>query len=354
MPLTASDFEYPLASELIALKPPAGRDESRLMTLTRHDGRLSHYRFSNLPALLREGDLLVLNDTRVVPAKFAARRKTGGRIEGLFCREIELGEWEVLLKGAGRCKTGETLLAEADCEVRLELRENLGEGRYTLGVTPPVAAEETLEHIGAAPLPPYIRRPGPMTDEQDRRRYQTVYASRPGAVAAPTAGLHFTDALLEELGRAGVGIACVTLHVGLGTFAPVKAENLAAHKMHAEWYDLPSVTAEKINAARADRRRIVAVGTTSLRVLEAVAGCGRDLSATSGWTDLFIYPPANFNAVDALITNFHLPRSTLLMLVAAFCRPGGDGGVKMILDAYAEAQRLQYRFYSYGDAMLIE
>ena len=354
MPLTASDFEYPLEPELIAQEPLPRRDESRLMRLSRSDGRLAHHRFSDVPALVREGDVLVLNDTRVIPAKFTVRRQTGGRLEALFCRELQKGLWEVLLKGAGRCHGGETLQAEAGEPLSLKLVESLGAGSYAVRVAFAGPAVELLERIGSAPLPPYIRRPGGMTDEQDRQRYQTVYASAPGAVAAPTAGLHFTEALLDELRGGGVEIAFVTLHVGPGTFAPVKGEDLAAHRMHPEWYRLPGETAKKLNAARAAGRRIVAVGSTSLRVLETAAARGGPFAETSGWTDLFVYPPAEFRAVDALITNFHLPRSTLLMLVAAFCRPGGIGGVKMIMDAYAEARRLRYRFYSYGDAMLID
>ncbi|HUS46807.1 MAG TPA: tRNA preQ1(34) S-adenosylmethionine ribosyltransferase-isomerase QueA [Phycisphaerae bacterium] len=354
MAVNASDFEYPLEPELIAQQPLPSRDESRLMRLRRSDGCLTHHRFSNLPELLRAGDVLVLNDTRVIPAKFTARRESGGRIEALFCDEIKPGFWRVMLKGAGRCKAGETLLVEGQGPVRLKLLANLEAGRFEVSVSPAAGAVELLEMIGSAPLPPYIRRPGAMTDQQDRQRYQTVYASAPGAVAAPTAGLHFTGGLLERLRGAGVEIVFVTLHVGPGTFAPVKCEDLPDHKMHSEWYRLPATTAERLNAARAGRRRVVAVGSTSLRVLESAAARGEPLGETSGWTGLFLYPPAEFRIVDALITNFHLPRSTLLMLVAGFCRPGGTGGVKMILDAYAEARRLRYRFYSYGDAMLIE
>ncbi|MHC4983657.1 MAG: tRNA preQ1(34) S-adenosylmethionine ribosyltransferase-isomerase QueA [Planctomycetota bacterium] len=350
----ASDFDYPLEADLIAQQPLPRREASRLMRLTRADARLSHHRFSDLPDLLKGEELLVLNDTRVIPAKLALRRRTGGKLEGLFCREVEFGRWEVLLRGGGRCKAGETLLAEAQEDIGLELLESLGEGRYIVRVTPAAPAVIMLEKIGSTPLPPYVRRPGAMTDKQDRQRYQTVYASAPGAVAAPTAGLHFTETLLEKLRGRGVEVAFVTLHVGLGTFAPVKAEDLSSHKMHSEWYKLPAETAEKLNAARAGRRRIVAVGSTSLRVVETVAARSGPFAETGGWADLFIYPPAEFRATDALITNFHLPRSTLLMLVAAFCAPASTAGVKMILDAYAEARRLRYRFYSYGDAMLIE
>jgi len=349
-----SDFGYRLPPERIAQRPLDRREDSRLLRLLRETGRIEHRRFPEVPNLLRAGDVLVINDTRVLPARFVARRASGGRIEGLFCREIETGLWETMLKGAGRCAPGERLSLDGAAGASLILRENRGRGRYVVGVEPAAPAEGLLERIGGTPLPPYIRRPGPLTDDQDRARYQTVYASRPGAVAAPTAGLHFTPELLAQLEAAGVEAVRVTLHVGPGTFAPVKAEDPAGHRMHAEWYELSARTVERLNVARRERRRIVAVGTTSLRTLETAAAGGGDFVATGGWTELFVYPPAEFRAVGALITNFHLPRSTLLMLVAAFCTPGRTDGIRMILDAYAEAIRRGYRFYSYGDAMLIE
>ena len=352
MALQASDFEYELASGLIAQAPLTRRDISRLMVLDRTTGAPQHRKFHQIHQLLEPGDLLVLNDTRVVPAKFLSRRKTGGGIEGLFLGELHPGCWEVMLKGAGRCRLGERIELVGSGGVQLLLQENLKEGRWVVELDPLSSAEQLLARAGSAPLPPYIRRPGPLDDAEDRRRYQTVYASRPGAVAAPTAGLHFTQKLLDTLRAGGVQITCLTLHVGLGTFAPVKGDDLGEHKMHAEWYEVSTDAAEKLNCARSDGRRIIAVGTTTVRVLEGVAPRGK-FAPTSGWTDIFIYPPAEFLAVDAMITNFHLPRSTLLMLVAAFCSPGNTSGVKMILDAYAEAIRLKYRFYSFGDAMLI-
>ncbi len=352
--LTTGDFDYNLDPRRIAQVPLQRRDQSKLMVLDRCDGRRSHRIFADLPQLLHSGDLLVLNKTRVVPAKFHCRRQTGGRIEGLFLRESSPGQWNVMFKGAGRCKVGEKLQIEGAASITLELLENLGAGRWQVACSDASPAEQTLQKIGQTPLPPYIHRPGAISDGEDRLKYQTVYASSPGAVAAPTAGLHFTDALLAELKRAEIELAYVTLHVGMGTFLPVKAENLAAHEMHEEWYELSAETAGQLNAARESGRRIVAVGTTSLRVLETLARRGDRFEQHSGWTDLFIYPPAEFKAVGALITNFHLPRSTLLMLAAAFCSPGDTRGVKMILDAYAEAQKMEYRFYSYGDAMLIE
>jgi len=356
MTLTASDFDYPLAAELIADEPAEPRDRSRLMVLRRADGRTRHRRFFELDQVLRTGDLLVVNDTRVIPAKFTCRRSSGGKIDGLFLREELRGRWEVLLRNAGRCKVAEGLLVDAAEEVELRLREDLGQGRWMVSVRPSAPAEEILQRVGSTPLPPYIRRDDPTAEAADRMRYQTIYADRPGAVAAPTAGLHFTEALFGRLALRGIETTEVTLHVGLGTFAPLKTEDLRSHDMHAEWYKLPARAARKINAARKDRRRVVAVGTTSVRVLEAAARQRRcpDLGPSSGWTKLFLYPPAEFRAVDALITNFHLPRSTLLMLAAAFCSPGRTDGLETILGAYAEARRLRYRFYSYGDAMLIE
>ena len=360
MALRTSDFDYPLDGDLIAQEPLAQRDCSRLMVLSRRDGSRAHHVFAELPSLLRPGDLLVLNDTRVVPARFFCRRKTGGKIEGLFLRSVSPGTWEVLLRNAGRCRIGERIaLATAAERIELVLQEALGEGAWRVGVAPPRPAAEVLAQAGRTPLPPYIRREAapdrpPATEAEDRRRYQTVYAARDGAVAAPTAGLHFTERLFEGLAERGVETARVTLHVGLGTFAPVKSEDLAAHAMHREWHELPAAAATALNAARAEGRRIVAVGTTSVRVLESAVGPAGRFGAASGWTDIFIYPPAEFRATDALITNFHLPRSTLVMLVAAFCCPGGTDGVRMILGAYADAVRRRYRFYSYGDAMLIE
>jgi S-adenosylmethionine:tRNA ribosyltransferase-isomerase len=372
-PLTTADFDYALDESLVAQSPLAQRDESRLMVLHRGDGRIGDRRFSELPSLLRRGDLLVLNDTRVIPAKFFCRRGSGGRIEGLFLRETRRGEWEVLLKNAGRCKAGESLAmttpdgGETAAPARIELKENAGEGRWLIAAAPAEPAAVILERLGITPLPPYIRRAGQSAagGDADRPRYQTVYARAPGAVAAPTAGLHFTPRVFEALSAAGVLTARVTLHVGLGTFLPVKVERLASHAMHSEWYELSGETAAQLTAARREGRRIVAVGTTSVRVLETAAAQqasqaanrgqprAREFAAASGWTDIFLYPPREFRAVDALLTNFHLPRSTLLMLVAAFCSPGTTDGLQTILAAYAHAQAERYRFFSYGDAMLI-
>ena len=374
--LRTNDFDFPFDDALIAQVPLGGRDQSRLLMLKRPGGRVSHHRFADLPDLLRQGDLLVLNDTKVIPARFFVRRQTGGRIEGLFLQERSTGLWEAMLKGADRCRAGQRLSLE-NSSVALELRENLGQGRWVLACEPALPAIEVLEQAGLTPLPPYIRRmakaagmDSQASEPADRQRYQTVYAARPGAVAAPTAGLHFTPEVFEALAACGITTARVTLHVGAGTFLPVKADSLPEHTMHSEWYELTESTALQLNAARAAGRRIVAVGTTSVRVLETVAAAQADprtavpelsgardamiFHACSGWTRIFIYPPYQFRAVDALITNFHLPKSTLLMLVAAFCAPGRTEGIDMIKSAYAQAVAERYRFFSYGDAVLIE
>jgi S-adenosylmethionine:tRNA ribosyltransferase-isomerase len=385
--LNISDFTYDLPERLIAQQPLARRDESRLMVVSRTGG-IGHRAFSDLPDLLRPDDVLVLNDTRVLPARFFCRRDTGGRIEGLFLAQCEGGIWRVMLRNAGRRRPGERLSVDGRAGQRMELVENLDRGEWRVRPLPAVEPEELLDEVGITPLPPYIRRKAETSAAQvsergaapaaprqdadrgpegaaeqvlrrapidDRQRYQTVYAREPGAVAAPTAGLHFTDELLRRLADGGIDIHRVTLHVGAGTFAPVQAENPADHDMHSETYELSAETAEAVAAAKSAGRRIVAVGTTSVRVLETVAReHDGQIAAARGSTKLFLYPPADFHVVDALITNFHLPKSTLLMLVAAFCDPGGTAGRQRILDAYRDAVARDYRFFSYGDAMLIE
>lgn len=366
MELTTASFDYPLEQELIAQQPLERRDASRLMVLHRGRG-VEHRQFAELPQLLRAGDLLVVNDTKVVNARFLCRRPSGGKVEGLFLRQIAQGPWEVMLKNAARCRIGECLQFPA-ADGHLKLIENRGKGCWLAELWPPQDAIEWLTRHGSTPLPPYIHRGGASqaadpasaagsVQAADIQRYQTVYAQAPGAVAAPTAGLHFTPEMFDRLAAAGIGRATLTLHVGAGTFLPVKTEQLGEHRMHSEWYELAAAQADALNLARKQGRRIVAVGTTSVRVLETLAAAlppGGQFQPTSGWTDIFIYPPRPFRAVDAMITNFHLPRSTLLMLVSAFCEPGGAGGIKMILDAYAQARELKYRFFSYGDAMLID
>lgn len=314
-----------------------------------------HRLFCELPNILRPGDLLVLNDTRVVPSRFFCRRGSGGKLEGLFLRERALGVWQALLKNADRCRVGEVIeLCDpaGDKAGQARLKENVGKGLWVLGVEPAQSAHAMLDAIGLTPLPPYIRRQRRARDGQDRQSYQTMYARSAGAVAAPTAGLHFTPAVMDALDRCGITRTHVTLHVGMGTFLPVKADLVSEHVMHKEWYEVSAEAAGAIAAARSEGRRIVAVGTTSVRVLETM-GRGGPARPCQGWTDIFIYPPARFALTDALLTNFHLPQSTLIMLVAAFCSPGDRRGIAAILAAYAEAVAMEYRFFSFGDAMLI-
>ena len=355
MELTVSDFEYSLPDELIAQEPARRRDRSRLMLLDRADGRVSHHIFADLANLLQGGDLLVLNDTRVIPGRFSCRRKTSGVIEGLFLKEIGIGRWQVMLKKAGRCQAGETLALAGPGERAMQLCENLGGGNYMVEVSPAGRAVEILRTAGKTPLPPYIRRPDASEEPHDRLRYQTIYAARDGAIAAPTAGLHFTEEIFDKLKWRGVTTCRLTLHVGAGTFLPVKVSDIAKHKMHSEAYEISAHTAEALNSAESAGRRIVAVGTTTVRALESAirqSDSGKFVP-TSAVTDIFIYPPAEFRVAGAMITNFHLPASTLLMLVSAFCGENCTDGIQMILNAYARAIEEKYRFYSYGDAMLI-
>jgi len=368
-------FDFELPADRVAQEPLADRSAARLLRLFRATGAIEHHAVGDLPALLRPGDLMVFNNTAVVPAKLVLRRASGGRVVGLFLREIEtqapwppgpgMGgqprlagqlRWLVLLNSKGRLRAGETLAAEADPAVRLVIDRRVEQGqwevvvRYELAPGEHTSTIDLLRRIGQTPLPPYIHRQGERAD--DRARYQTVFASRPGAVAAPTAGLHFTPMLLEELTRAGVEQANVTLHVGLGTFEPVREQHVELHRMHSEWFECPAATADAVNSARLAGRRVVAVGTTSVRVLESCVGESPGppfrLRPRTGWTDIFIYPGYRFGVVDAMLTNFHLPRSTLLMLVSAFA------GRERIMSAYREAIDRGYRFFSYGDAMLIE
>lgn len=439
-----SELQYDLPPERIAQQPCQPRDAARLLVLDRRTGRIAHRVVRQLPEYLRDGDCLVINTTRVLPAKFVARRATGGKIAGLFVGENGPGRWNVLLAGVARIKEGERLaLGGARWTLTLSRRGERGACEVT--IDPPDSAADVLEQIGSAPLPPYIRREAPdgaamretrgatvhesggipmregdlirtheanrtaMRDadsaaigeadgaatrgadgtamrkgdgtaicgadgpamregaetakreagdeamreadgelmrEADRDRYQTVYAREPGAIAAPTAGMHFTKDLLEEIRARGIAVAEVVLHVGLGTFQPVEVSDLADHRMHSEQYGLSSSSAAAIRHARSRGGRIIAVGTTSVRVLESCVEDG-ELRAGSGWTDLLIYPPYEFRAVDVLLTNFHLPGSTLLALVCAFA------GRDAILAAYRTAVAEGYRFYSYGDAMLI-
>jgi S-adenosylmethionine:tRNA ribosyltransferase-isomerase len=344
--LRLEDLDYDLPNELVAQHPAARREDARLLVVERANGALHDRRVSDLPEWLRAGDVLALNETRVRPARLELRRPTGGRVELLFVRP-EPGHaseaWRVLAKPAKHAAPG-AVLATGDGAFAVEA---VGEGeqgeRLVRVIRGDLAA--TLRAQGAMPLPPYIHHaPGP----EDLERYQTVYARVEGAVAAPTAGLHFTEALLERLAAGGVGRAKLVLHVGPGTFRPVTTADPLAHRMDEEWFDLGEAPAATLRGAREAGGRIVAVGTTSVRTLESACDVnGGEIAAASGWTRKFIHPPYRFQAVDALLTNFHLPRTTLLLLVAAFA------GEDRLRAAYAHAVRERYRFYSYGDAMLV-
>jgi S-adenosylmethionine:tRNA ribosyltransferase-isomerase len=353
-----ADFHYELPPELIAQTPAAQRDQSRLLVLRRPEGQLEHRCFSDLLEYLRPGDVLVLNDSRVIPARLRARKgATGGQVEVLLVEANACNDWWVMLRPGKRVRPGtelhfQTPVGASSSVTATVLAKNL-EGLCRLRFAGVEDIRKALAWLGEAPLPPYIERVGGARPE-DNERYQTVYAGPPGSVAAPTAGLHFTEALLERVRHQGVGVCFVTLHVGLGTFAPVKARLVEQHQLHAEAYEISPATAAAVNEARKEGRRVIAVGTTTVRVLETVARQNDGaVAAGAGRTRLFIYPPSEFKVADAMLTNFHLPESTLLMLVSAFAAPGQTRGRDLILAAYAEAVRQRYRFYSYGDAMLI-
>ncbi len=347
MPHSVSSFNFELPNDLIAQRPIEPRDRSRLMVVDRQRGCWEHRTFDELPGLLRRGDLLVRNNSRVVPARLLGRREaTGGKWQGLFLRELSDGTWEVLGSTRGRPVAGESILIAQGFNLLLERKNPSGSWIVRPGGKQ-VGDETTqslLEKNGQTPLPPYIRRGQGLPE--DELTYQTVYAQNPGSVAAPTAGLHFTKELFQQLAAANITWVDVMLHVGLGTFQPIEVEQFEEHRMHPEWAELSPQAAAVIESHRSRRGRIIAVGTTSVRVLETAFASGT-LRPFSGETTLFIRPGHIFRGFDALITNFHLPRSTLLVLVSAF------GGIDLIRAAYAEAIRSRYRFYSYGDAMLI-
>lgn len=346
--MDARDLDYALPEELIAQEPPVERDGARLLAMDRERGVLSHRRVLDLPELLAPA-LFVVNDTRVLPARMFARKPTGGRIELLLIerRQTEPSGvrevWAALARGAKALRPGVVLAIEG-ADMRVTVRAIREGGEVELELASDGGVRAAIGVAGRVPLPPYVRRE---PDARDAERYQTVFAAHEGSVAAPTAGLHFSDRLLAALGKAGHGIARVTLHVGPGTFAPLRSDDLAEHRMHAERFDVPHETAQAIAAARSEGRPVIAVGTTVCRTLESVASDDGTVRAGSGETALFIHPPFRFRVIDALMTNFHLPRSTLLALVMAF------GGVEGVKNAYAEAVRERYRFYSYGDAMLV-
>jgi S-adenosylmethionine:tRNA ribosyltransferase-isomerase len=353
-----ADFDYELPAELIAQAPSATRGGSRLLVLNRATRAIQHKEFTDFPGFLKPGDVLVLNNSRVVPARLRGiNAVTGGRFEIMLVEENAPNDWWAMMRPGKRARAG-TRIALLDPSgsstghtVLVTGTNEEGHRRILFENVPDVFA--FLDAMGEVPLPPYISREGGSTEE-DRTRYQTVFAQAPGSVAAPTAGLHFTGELLDQIRAAGVRVCFVTLHVGLGTFAPVKTDTVAAHPMHEERYEIPTETVEAIAGARSRGGRVVAAGTTTMRVLESVAAANAGhLCPGPGRTRIFIYPPFRFRTVDALLTNFHLPKSTLLMLVSAFASPGSLDGREFVLAAYAEAVRERYRFFSYGDAMLL-
>ena len=355
--LRTVDFEIEIPPGLIAARPAAARDQSRLLVARRDSQTIEHKHFTDLPDYLRSGDVLVLNDSRVIPARLRGRNlETRGSFEMLLLEETEANVWWAMLRPGRRARLGTSItllnLYHKPSGITATVEEINAAGHRRLRFSGVNNIFTELDAFGEVPLPPYIGRDG--TEAEDRERYQTVYARAPGSVAAPTAGLHFTEALLEKIRARGVKICFVTLHVGAGTFAPVKTEFVAEHRMHRERFEITPETARLIAEGRAAGARIVAAGTTTLRVLESVAAANEGrIVPGRGATDIFIYPPYEFKIVDTLLTNFHLTRSTLLMLVCAFAAPGETRGREFIFRAYREAVERRYRFFSYGDAMLL-
>lgn len=340
--MNVEEFDYDLPESLIAQTPLKDRDQSRLLVLGRNSGNIEHKHFKDVINYLETGDTLVLNDTRVMPARlFGLKEETGAKVEMLMLTRIENNDWEVLLKPAKRIKVGNKL-SFGEGKIIAECIEELDQGGRIMRLHYEGILEERLNELGEMPLPPYIKQ---RLDDPDR--YQTVYAKESGSAAAPTAGLHFTDELLDEIRAKGINIAFITLHVGLGTFRPVSVEDINDHEMHSEYYQMTQETANLLNQTKKEGHRIISVGTTSTRTLETIRRDYNEFVAVSGWTDIFIYPGFTYKAIDGLITNFHLPKSTLVMLVSAF------SSRENILNAYKEAVKLEYRFFSFGDAMLI-
>lgn len=336
-----SDFSFDLPEELIAQTPMEQRDASRLLCLDKQTGAVEHRHFYDLPDLLREGDCLVLNNSRVLPARLIGIRPTGGAVELVLLRDLGGNRWECLSRPGRKTKPGQRILF-GEGELQAVVEETVSGGNRIVRFEYEGIFLEVLERLGRMPLPPYIRQ-----ELKDPERYQTVYSKELGSAAAPTAGLHFTKELLETVRNQGVLTEFVTLHVGLGTFRPVKEEEIEDHEMHSEYCIIPPETAEAVNRTRKNGGRIIAVGTTSCRTLESFAKEDGTLEASSGWTNIFIYPGYRFKCIDALITNFHLPESTLIMLVSALA------GRENILNAYRIAVSEKYRFFSFGDAMMI-
>lgn len=340
--MNIEEFNYDLPEALIAQTPLKDRDTSRLLYLNRQTGDVKDLHFKDVISFFEPGHTLVLNDTKVMPARlFGVKTETNAKVEMLMLTNIEGDDWEVLLKPAKRIKVGQSISFGNDKIIATCIKE-LDQGGRIMRLTYEGILQERLDELGEMPLPPYIKE---RLDDQDR--YQTVYAKSSGSAAAPTAGLHFTDELLNEVQQKGVNIAFVTLHVGLGTFRPVSVENIDDHEMHSEYYTMTQETADILNTTKANGYRIISVGTTSTRTLETIMRDFDTFKATSGWTNIFIYPGFEFKAIDGLITNFHLPKSTLVMLVSAF------SSRQYVLNAYAHAVESKYRFFSFGDAMII-
>jgi len=336
-----TDFYFDLPEELIAQTPLERRDSSRLLTLDKTTGKTRHHHFFDLPGFLRAGDCLVLNNSRVLPARLIGHRPTGGACEVLLLADKGDNVWECLVRPGRKLKPGAQVLF-GDGQLTATVEAEIEDGKRLVRFRYQGIFLEVLEQLGKMPLPPYIK-----AELQDNERYQTVYSKVVGSAAAPTAGLHFTPELLRSIQEMGVKVCYVTLHVGLGTFRPVKAENILEHEMHSEFCEISQETADIINQTKANGGRVICVGTTSCRTIESFAGEDGTMRACSGWTNIFIYPGYQFKVLDALVTNFHLPQSTLIMLVSALA------GREHVLDAYREAVEQKYRFFSFGDAMLI-
>ena len=340
--METSDFYFDLPEELIAQDPLLNREQSRLMVIDKHNKEIKHKYFYNVIDYLQKGDCLVLNDTRVIPARlFGARKGSGGKVEILLLTRLDANRWEVLAKPGKKARPGDHIVF-GNGELTCQVEEIIEDGKRIVNFEYDGIFEEVLDQLGEMPLPPYITH-----KLDDKERYQTVYSKNEGSAAAPTAGLHFTKELLAKIEEKGVNIAYVTLHVGLGTFRPVKVDNILEHEMHSEFYIIEEDQADIINTTKQNGGRIISVGTTSTRTLESATNDNGILQAGSGWTNIFIYPGYQFKLIDGLITNFHLPESTLIMLVSALV------GKDEILEAYSIAVREKYRFFSFGDAMLI-
>lgn len=339
-----ADFDYSLPKKYIAQYPAQKRDQAKMMVVNREDNTIEHKKFSNIVDYLKKNDLLILNKTKVFPARlFATKDRTDARVEVFLLRELSNDLWEVMVKPARKVRIGNKLIFnnKMQCDV---IDNTVSGGRVVRFDYDGEDVHSLIDKVGASPLPPYIDR---AVEASDKKRYQTVYAQERGAVAAPTAGLHFTNPLLKKIEAKGVKIEYVTLHIGLGTFRPVQVEDLNRHQMDSEYFEVTPKTALKINETKKKRRRVFAVGTSTVRALETVVVSGFQITPKRGWTDKFIYPPYDFKMVDGMVTNFHQPKSTLIMMVSAFA------GRDLIMKAYREAKKNDYRFLSYGDAMLI-